>query len=290
MNDIAMLCYTMQYYTLLYYTTILSTVDLDDSVAASSPAPPEVADNLGPLEVESSLSQLDDDPKEEEPVRTDPTAAEIMQARIAQGQLDVTTVPIDQRDLDVTEEQLIQEFVQDSCMCDLGPNHTLCSSSITVDHLQAVRCQMADLTHDELDLVVMGQVMAGCFSSATFWKQERSKSFTIFHHNGARICQKTFLFLHTMGYGRFNAIKASFVANGVLPLVHGNTGKSKRKDRLILNQIQDVVQFVMNYDGMCTAVEMSVCVCMQKRERKFETEQDCTTLKLHACVYNYSFS
>ena len=30
-----------------------------------------------------------------------------------------------------------------------------------------------DLTHDELDLVVMGQVMAGCFSADTFRKQEK---------------------------------------------------------------------------------------------------------------------
>ena len=214
MNYIAMLCYAMLYYTILYYTILYYTilyytilyytilhyyVVLDDSVAASSPAPPEVADNPGPLEVESSLGQLDDDPEEEEPARADPTAAEIVQAGVAQGQLDVTTVPIDQRDLDVTEEQLIQEFVRDGCKCDLGSSRTPCSSSITVDHLRAVRCQMADLTHDELDLVVMGQVMAGCFSSATFRKLERSRSFTIFHHNGARICQKAFLFLHTMG-------------------------------------------------------------------------------------------
>ena len=81
------------------------------TLAASSPAPPEVADNPGPLEVESSLGQLDDDPEEEEPARADPTAAKIVQAGVAQGQLDVTTVPIDQRDLDVTEEQLIQEFI-----------------------------------------------------------------------------------------------------------------------------------------------------------------------------------
>ena len=30
-----------------------------------------------------------------------------------------------------------------------------------MNHLRAVRCQIADLTHDEFDLVVMGQVMAG---------------------------------------------------------------------------------------------------------------------------------
>ena len=205
--------------------------------------------------MESSLDQPEDE-DEEEPVREEPTAAEIVQAGVAQGQLDVASVPIDQRELDVMEEQLIQEFVREGCKCDLGPNRSPCSSSITIDHFRSVRCQMADLTHDELDLVVMGQVMAGCFSAVTFRQQERSRSFTVFHHNGRRICQKTFLFLHTMSYTRFKAIKASFMANGVVARVHGNKGKSHRKDRLTLNQIQDVVQFIMNYAGACISVEM----------------------------------
>ena len=117
------------------------------------------------------------------------------------------------------------------------------------------------------------------------------------------------------------------MANGVLPRVHGNTGKSKRKDRLTLNQIQDVVQFVMNYAGMCIAVEMCVCVCACacvcvcacacacacvcacvcvcvrvcvcvcvcvckcacKRERA-SVKLNKIALLLHSCVYNYSFS
>ena len=189
---------------------------------------------------------------EEEPLHEEPTAAEIVQDGVAQGLLDVVNVPIDQCELEITEEQLIQDFIQESCKCDLGPNHSPCSTSITVDHFRSVRCQMADLTHDELDLVVMGQVMAGCFSADTFRKQERSRSFTVFHHNGKRICQKTFLFLHTMGYSRFKAIKASFKANGVEARVHGNKGKSNRKDKLTLKQIQDVVQFIMNYAGVYT--------------------------------------
>ena len=45
---------------------------------------------------------------------------------------------------------------------------------------------MAELTHDELDLVVMGQVMAGCFSGETSSHRgmERGKSYPVFHHNG----------------------------------------------------------------------------------------------------------
>ena len=53
-----------------------------------------------------------------------------------------------------------------------------------------------------------------------------------------------------MGYGRFKAIKASYMASGVVARVHGNTGKRK-KTGLSLTQIQDVVQFIMNYAGVC---------------------------------------
>ena len=54
----------------------------------------------------------DDDPpaeddNNEEEEEAQPTAAEIVQAGIAQGQLDKETVSIDQRELDEAEEQLI---------------------------------------------------------------------------------------------------------------------------------------------------------------------------------------
>ena len=51
----------------------------------------------------------------------EPTAAEIVQAGVARGQLDKECVPIDQRELDEAEEQLIQQFVRDGCKCDYGP-------------------------------------------------------------------------------------------------------------------------------------------------------------------------
>ena len=101
-----------------------------------------------------------------------------MQAGVARGQLDKDTLPIDRCDLDEAEEQVIQQFAQDGCKCDLGPNKSPCCTTIIVDHFRCVRCQMLELTHDELDLVVMGQVMAGCFSRKTPWAAEGQ----IVHH------------------------------------------------------------------------------------------------------------
>ena len=101
------------------------------------------------------------------------------------------------------------------------------------------------MTHDELDLVVIGQVMAGCFLGKFLTSQA---SPTQCSTTGMSICQKTFLFLHyTMDYGCF---KASYMASGVTARVHGNKGKQKKLG-LSLKEIQDVVQFIMSYAGAC---------------------------------------
>ena len=42
------------------------------------------------------------------------------------------------------------------------------------------------------------------------------------------------------------------IANGVATRVHGNTGKTKKRFGLTLKEIQDVVQYIMNYAGVCT--------------------------------------
>ena len=190
-----------------------------------------------------------------------------MQAGVARGQLDKDTLPIDRRDLDEAEEQLIQQFAQDGCKCNLGPNKSPCCTTITVDHFRSVRCQMLELTHDELDLVVMGQVMAGCFSRETSAHsgQQRGKSYTTLAQESAK---KTFLFLHTMGYWRFKAIKASYLVNGVVARVHGNIGKRKKLG-LSLKQIEDIVQFILNYAGVWRERNRQT-----ERERRGDRERD----------------
>ena len=131
------------------------------------------------------MDPLVDDPQAEddEDAEEEPTAAEIVEAGVSRGQLDSdTTIPVDQRTVDEAEERLIQQFAQDGCKCDLGPNRSPCCTTITAEHFRSVRCQMLELTHDELDLVVMGQVMAGCFSGETSLhrRQERGKSYTMY--------------------------------------------------------------------------------------------------------------
>ena len=119
---------------------------------------------------------------------------------------------------------------------------------------------MADLSHDELDLVMMAQVMAGCKSKQSSSRQGKdiTRTHTDFFYNGDRICQKT-LFLHGIGYWRFKAIKASYLANGLCSRRHGNKGRSTKLG-LSLKDIEEVVQFVMNYAGKSIHCRFNVLV------------------------------
>ena len=71
---------------------------------------------------------------------------------------------------------------------------------------------------------------------------------TTFHYNDSKICQKTFLFLHGVGYWRFKAIKASYLVNGPCSRRRGNKGRSTKLE-LSLKEIEEVVQFIMDYAG-----------------------------------------
>ena len=125
-----------------------------------------------------------------------------------------------------SRRRLIQEYAKDGCACSVGPDKSPCCRSITLDHYRSVRSQMAGQSPDELDLVIMGAVMAGTFDDSTFLNKERKKGYTFFFfHHGVRICQKTSLFLHTIGYSRFKAVKASNSSRGVQPRVHKIKGK-----------------------------------------------------------------
>ena len=120
---------------------------------------------------------------------------------------------MDRREIDEVEEQLARQHVRDGCNYDYSPRKSPCCKSISVERYRSVRNDMAELTHNELDLVVMAQVMAGCSTAESSLSQnrQRTQTHTTFHHNGDRICQKTFLFLHAIGYWRFKALKASYL-------------------------------------------------------------------------------
>ena len=118
-------------------------VDLDTSTAAPSSDDEQLS--LDPS-VDDPQAE-DDEDAEEEPVE-EPTAAENVEVGVSSGQVDSdTTIPVDQRAVDEAEERLIQQFAQNGCKCDLGPNRSPCPccTTTTAERFRSVCCQM---THD----------------------------------------------------------------------------------------------------------------------------------------------
>ena len=121
------------------------------------------------------------------------TAAGIVRHGITDSRIELEDMPTHQRHLDELEGELITSYIHDGYSCGFGADKSPCSSTFSAEHYRLVRCGMAELTHDKLDLVVMGQVVAGCFTGETsaHYGQLRGKTYTAFYHNGVRICKYT---------------------------------------------------------------------------------------------------
>ena len=103
-------------------------------------------------------------------------------------------------DNNLTEnDDKIQQFITDGCGCKLNSGQS-CSSYFIHNQIQRVQYAAKELSHDELDFVLLGQIAA--FTSADDTASSRNvvvprqKKYTTYLHGGHRICRKTFLFLH----------------------------------------------------------------------------------------------
>ena len=155
---------------------------------------------------------------------------------------------VDVGDCAEIEERCIARFAREGCKCKHF-NGEMCCRTFSVSHYQRVRDECRQLTHSELDLVVMGQLLALTYTdemtqAKKHSPKERQRSFTYFKHCGHNVCIKTFCFLHTMGRSKFQSIKASFESNGLRPRKRPYV---KPRHALRLADIEYVVSFVRNY-------------------------------------------
>ena len=60
------------------------------------------------------------------------------------------------------------------------------------------------------------------------------------------MCKRTFLFLHDIGDFRLKAIRAQYIREGLVPRVHGHTGRVA-PNALVLEEVKGILTFVMHY-------------------------------------------
>ena len=110
-----------------------------------------------------------------------------------------------------TEEERVKRFMEATCGCTLsrgGP----CSQKFTTQDVLTVRMDALDLSHTELDMTLLGQLMAftnlsdGVVVSSKHKTAERKRSYTTFLHQGQPVCSSMFRFLHAVGEFQYTSI------------------------------------------------------------------------------------
>ncbi len=115
-----------------------------------------------------------------------------------------------------------------------------------------MRASCAELTRCELDMVILGQLIASVntmssVSTVTRHKESpRDKSYSAFAHQGMSVCRKTFQVLHGIGGKRLKNLTKSLKENSLCPRLHGNT-RRRPKHSLSFSSTSYVVQFLFNY-------------------------------------------
>ena len=155
------------------------------------------------------------------------------------------------RVFEVEEQQVVEEFMVKGCSCRKWGGKP-CSGQFSAEYVKKMRLSCMELTREQLDMFLMGQLTAFTNNSTTVVVEsrhrpdERQRGYANFFHQGKSICATTFKFLHGIGHKRLRNVSKALHSSGVVPRIHGNT-KRLPKHALSVKSTQFVVRFLLNY-------------------------------------------
>ena len=121
-----------------------------------------------------------------------------------------------------------------NCGCKFG-NGQPCIRVLDPEAVLSMRSDTEQLTHDELDMVILGQLAAS----------RRDSNRASYNFAGQRICRTTFLYLHNISLKRLKALNTHLAANGLTPRVHGNK-KRLPHNVTSFDTVPDIVCFLLH--------------------------------------------
>ena len=137
-----------------------------------------------------------------------------------------------------------------TCGCSKA-NGKPCSTLFSEEHYADLRAQAAFLTHEQLDLVILGSVMATIHTDDSILHgrhkpAKRQKTMMTFMHHGHHLCSTTYNFLHGLGTHRVKHVRKSYLENGLAPRTHGNSNRVPH-NALSYTDLCNLVKFIQNY-------------------------------------------
>ena len=141
---------------------------------------------------------------EENEVEQDVHDTEFLVAEAIQCFPSGSEVSLDLQLRDINEDRTVEEFMTVGCSCRKWSGKS-CSLQFTQEHVKDTRLSCMELTRSELDLFIMGQLIA-CTNTSSIvttdsrhQAQHRKRDHTNFLHQGRPICSAMFRFLHAIG-------------------------------------------------------------------------------------------
>jgi len=146
-----------------------------------------------------------------------------------------------------------RKFVKHTCKCALlEPDGSPCSILFSVEHYIESHAQGEFLTHDELDVVLMGYIESAALPTPTVTDgrhinpAKRSRVTMKYKHHGVTICRKNLLFLHGVSKDWLQNAKQHYVMNGLENCVYNNTKRAPRH-AFPYSTKKYVVKFLQSY-------------------------------------------
>ena len=152
-------------------------------------------------------------------------------------------VEVETSDIGQQEEENLQKFLSDTCKCHLGTGNKPCCLNLSVNAIRRCRQSCFDLSHNELDLVIMSQVH---YLRTTGGEDNSIRPVSNYYFHGVKICQDTFLFIHGVSRNRYLRISELYTNEGLTISRHGNSGRMP-KHTCTFEQINDIKTFIENY-------------------------------------------
>ena len=139
----------------------------------------------------------------------------------------------------------VQKFLQVGCGCRQGLKGGQCSDYFTVETVIGNLYDCLELSHAELDLVILANLQAFTAAEVTGEKRKRTPAYS-FLYQSHPICKEMFLHMYGISKSRFQRLLEHYQNHGISVRVHGN---SKRLPHNTLPQAiaEDVKNFLSNY-------------------------------------------
>ena len=204
-----------------------------------------------------------------------------------------------------TSDEKLEAFLEKGCGCKLNRGSECCYL-FDDNYIHERRDQCNALSRDSLDMAIIAQISAFIAQddvvgpSHRHLPSPRHSTRVAFFHSGKKICQATFLALHgigkhycdvisfcetdlctLLGRGRYNTLKAHYLAKGLQQRVHGNT-KRLPYNTIKVQDTENALKFIRSF-AQSNAILLPGRIPGYKRD-DLQLLPSSTTKKVELCV------